>query len=66
MVGRTLAVGEDLKLVFDPSRDVAVATNFVGQFQVQSTELLGSRAIRWMAAYDKKCNCFADAGKPIN
>jgi len=27
----------DLKLFFDPSRDVAVATNFVGKIDLQST-----------------------------
>jgi len=40
-----MAVDNDLKSVFDPSRDIAVATNFVAQIQAQSTQL-GSRAIR--------------------
>jgi len=37
-------------------RAVAVATDFVGQIQTQSTEL-GSRAISYGGVYDKKCNC---------
>ena len=35
----------DLKLVFDPSKEAAVVINFVGQIQDQSTQL-GSRDIR--------------------
>jgi len=35
---RTMAVGERSEVVF-PSRDVAVATNFVGKIDLQSTHL---------------------------
>ena len=46
----------------DPSRDVAVATNFVGKIDLQSTHLtwLSSRAIREISACREKvceCNC---------
>jgi len=56
----------DLKLFFDPSRDVAVATNFVGKIDLQSTPFT-SRDIHqrvlfmfYLApAYDKKNSCYA-------
>jgi len=38
MIGRTLAVDERSKVIFfDPSRDVAVVTNFVGKIDLQYT-----------------------------
>ena len=34
-INRTLAVDERSEVFFDPSRDVAVATNFVGKIDLQ-------------------------------
>jgi len=44
-VGRSVAEMNDLKLFFDPSRDVAMATNFCWFYRVLCAEL-GSRDIR--------------------
>ena len=45
----------DLKLFFDPSRDVAVATNFVGKIDLLVVHMTFARAA--LPVYDKKGNC---------
>jgi len=45
----------DLKLFFDSSRDVAVATNFVGKIDLLVVHMTFARAA--LPAYDKKDNC---------
>jgi len=59
-IGRTLDVdGGSEVIFFDPSRDVAVATNFVGKIDLQSTPCVVRMIFARAAppAYDKKGNC---------
>ena len=60
MICRTLAVDEQSEVIFYPSRDVAVATNFVAK-STSNTGLVVRMTFTRAAppAYDKNDNCYA-------